>query len=458
MKYLEEFFWWCAGANIEILRKYPTDHAKYFGVGGTIVFTALMACFAGGYAFFTAFKSVWLSIFFGIFWGLLIFNLDRYIVATIKDDGTSKITLDEWKMAFPRLLMAVLLGFVIATPLELRIFDTEIKTEIEVLKEEEAIAITTLDSTNIKELEKVRLDLSHLSPQISDYNKNKSLLANNAGLFFEEAISNKKQDLGEINKGLSVAQSKVNSAYSKYLKVQKDTVANEVERTKLYQSYRALLPNRDRLRSSKKKLEDEILEMQNNRGSAIQKEVNRIEAELASLVNRRQSLENREEELVSRINTGKSLAASKTENYNGFGAHLEAMQRLTDKKKSIRNSKWLITLLFIFIEIAPVLFKLMTESGPYDEEVKRRRHSFALAERKIISDLNEEVATDLKIVSEKNRNRLATEVSANQDLMKKIAQAQTEIAEAAVEKWKKEELSKIESGIGHIINVQTSQE
>ena len=456
MKHIQEFFWWCAGANVEILRKYPTDYAKYFGVGGTIVFTALMACFAGGYAFFTAFKSVWLSIFFGIFWGLLIFNLDRYIVATIKDDGTSKITYDEWKMAFPRLLMAVLLGFVIATPLELRIFDTEIKTEIEVLKEEEAISITRMDSTNIQELEKVRTDLAFLSPQISEYNRNKSLLANNAGLFFEESISDKKQDLDETIKGLSIAQSRVNRAYSKYLGVQKDTTADATEIKKSYQSYKAQIPNRDRLRSTKKKIEAEILEMQNNKGAAIQNEANRIEAELARLVNRRESLQAREDELMTRISTGKLLAASKTENYNGFGAHLEAMQRLTDKKKSIRNSKWLITLLFIFIEIAPVLFKLMTESGPYDEEVKRRRHAFTLAQRKLISDLNEEVATDLKIISDKNSNRHATEISANQDLMMKIAQAQTEIAEAAVKKWKQEELAKIKSGVGHIINVQPS--
>ena len=128
MKKVNRFFWWCAGANLDILEECPTDHAKYFGVGGTIIFTALMASFAGGYAFFTAFKSVLPSLFFGAFWGLLIFNLDRYIVATIgKGDGTSKITKEEWKIARPRLLMAILLGIVIATPLELKIFEKEIE-------------------------------------------------------------------------------------------------------------------------------------------------------------------------------------------------------------------------------------------------------------------------------------------------------------------------------------------
>ena len=88
------------------------------------------------------------SLFFGAFWGLLIFNLDRYIVATIgKGDGTSKITKEEWKIARPRLLMAILLGIVIATPLELKIFEKEIETVVERLK----IAVSIPDyETNLK--------------------------------------------------------------------------------------------------------------------------------------------------------------------------------------------------------------------------------------------------------------------------------------------------------------------
>src|SRR5690606_41259570 len=99
MKRINRFFWWCAGANIEVLEKCPTDHAKYFGAGGAIVFTALMASFAGGYAFFTAFKSVIASLFFGVFLGLLFFIMHRYIVLTINDDGSINITRVESNVA-----------------------------------------------------------------------------------------------------------------------------------------------------------------------------------------------------------------------------------------------------------------------------------------------------------------------------------------------------------------------
>ena len=33
---------------------------------------------------FTVFEDVWISAGFGILWGLMIFNLDRYIVSSIK--------------------------------------------------------------------------------------------------------------------------------------------------------------------------------------------------------------------------------------------------------------------------------------------------------------------------------------------------------------------------------------
>ena len=40
---LNEFLWTCAGVNKRILRQCRTDYAKYAGIGGTILFTALMA-------------------------------------------------------------------------------------------------------------------------------------------------------------------------------------------------------------------------------------------------------------------------------------------------------------------------------------------------------------------------------------------------------------------------------
>ena len=54
---LYKLFLWASGADLEILKQAPTDNNKYFGIGGTIIFTAFMATFAGGYAFLLRLES-----------------------------------------------------------------------------------------------------------------------------------------------------------------------------------------------------------------------------------------------------------------------------------------------------------------------------------------------------------------------------------------------------------------
>ena len=110
--WISEFLWSCAGVNREILRMCPTDHAKYAGSGGTILFTALMAILSGGYAMYFVFNSTWIAIAFGVFWGLLIFNLDRYIVNTMYSDGLPTISMAELRAGLPRIIMAIFLGIV----------------------------------------------------------------------------------------------------------------------------------------------------------------------------------------------------------------------------------------------------------------------------------------------------------------------------------------------------------
>lgn len=451
MKRINRFLWWCAGANIDVLEKCPTDHAKYFGVGGTIVFTALMASFAGGYAFFTAFKSVIPSLFFGAFWGLLIFNLDRYIVSTIKDDGTSKITSDEWKVAAPRLLMAVLLGFVISTPLELKIFETEIQTVVERLKIDKAVELQNRDTTFVSDLKRLKERRTIVDNDIKKLTYDKARLAENAGDFFQNSIAEQKIDLKNQEAVLEVWQKKVNASYRSYINAKNDSLSNSIIKSRLG-VLRANQEERNKARKEVQSIQDKIVELNENKGNAIIEEKNRINDLLASKLQEKTSLD---EDITSKQKTydKKNIGyENKTENYDGFAAHLEALGILTSEKSSIFWAKWLITLLFIFIEIAPVLFKLMTEAGPYDDIMKRMKHESFVNEKQKISDINDNINTSIKITTEKNKNRLEAEIAGNKALLNKIALAQAEIAEIAIEKWKEEELKKLNNGVNHIIN------
>ena len=76
---ISEFFWICAGANRKILRQCPTDYAKYAGIGGTILFTAIMAMFSGGYALYFVFNSQKLCIHYP----RIFYPVRVYVIITI---------------------------------------------------------------------------------------------------------------------------------------------------------------------------------------------------------------------------------------------------------------------------------------------------------------------------------------------------------------------------------------
>ncbi|WP_158847131.1 DUF4407 domain-containing protein [Algibacter sp. L1A34] len=121
---LKQFFIICSGADTDILEQCSKgEQNKYAGIGATVFFTALMAFIAASYALYTVFDNYFAAIGFGFIWGLLIFNLDRYIVSTIKKTGRF---LDELLQATPRIMLAVIIAIVISKPLELKIFEKEI--------------------------------------------------------------------------------------------------------------------------------------------------------------------------------------------------------------------------------------------------------------------------------------------------------------------------------------------
>lgn len=150
-------FWKAAGADRYLLeRSTYGDQIKYLCLGGIIIATGLMAGLAGGYAFYTIFEprgnainsfqtvediagnydkihmpTFYKAILFGIIWGLIIFNIDRFIVtSTGKGDGTEDITGKELKGALPRIIMGAIIAITISKPVEIRMFKTEIDVKL----------------------------------------------------------------------------------------------------------------------------------------------------------------------------------------------------------------------------------------------------------------------------------------------------------------------------------------
>src|ERR1700754_5124185 len=101
------FLWWCSGAHEELLKDFPSEHSKYAGLGGVVLATFVLASLSAGYAIYSVFDNMWWAIGFGLIWGLIIFNFDRFLVATMRKYGVSRSK--QIMLAVPRMILALLI-------------------------------------------------------------------------------------------------------------------------------------------------------------------------------------------------------------------------------------------------------------------------------------------------------------------------------------------------------------
>lgn len=177
---LKRFFITCSGADKDLIYSCSNgEQNKYAGIGATVFFTALMAWLAAGYALYTVFDNIWAAGFFGFVWGLLIFNLDRFIVSTIRKRDRFR---QEFLQATPRIVLAMIIAIVISKPLEIKIFQKEIDTVL--LKEKNELAMA-----------------------------NKKQVAN----YFEGDIAKNKAETDSLKSDISKKEKEVNELYSTYI-------------------------------------------------------------------------------------------------------------------------------------------------------------------------------------------------------------------------------------------------
>lgn len=337
MKKITSFFWMCSGANPDLLTKCPTESGKYAGIGATIFFTGLFAALSGGYALYTVFDNVWMAVIFGICWGLMIFNLDRYIVSSMRKEGK---TARELAMASPRLVLAIIISLVIAKPLELKIFEKEIAPELVIMEQQTyAKQEEELRARFRPAHDSLRASVEFLKAEIAAKAVRRDELLKAAQEEADGTGGSRRRNLGPIYK---------------VKKADADAVARELE---------ALTLRNER--------QIQILEQQINRNDSL------LTAEHTALEKKKR---------------------------DGPAARMEALSRLTEQSSAIAWTNWFIILLFVAIETAPVVVKLISTKGPYDNLLKIEEHTFAVQETETMAKTNAQAKEDTSTLPQHERN------------------------------------------------------
>ena len=378
---INEFLWSCAGVNKAVLRQCPSDYSKYAGIGGMILFTAIMAAISGGYALYFVFNSYEIAGLFGFFWGLLIFNLDRFIVNTMYSDGKHSISWAEIRSGLPRIIMAIFLGLVISTPLEMKIFSDQIDSQ--------------LLQDNGKRIEQAKLAYKGLYDELDKYEIQKhDIEAEEATL--HKRLLDAQEDLRKEAEG-SALSGKIGHGP---IYADKERFVNECQA-----AY-------DRYKSTK-----------SSDVTRLNGEIDRVKKDIL-----------RHEEQIDKDAT-----------QNGFAVRYEAFENVTSWSghPALALVALMITLLFVIIETAPTFLKMMMEDGTYDDLLRAEKHKVKVLADKSVSDVNDAVNTCVRISTMKNEKRLEAETIANEEIMAKIARTQAELLETAIAGWKEIELEKI---------------
>lgn len=314
---LMRFFWKAAGGDRYLLeRSTYSDQVKYFCLGGIVIATGVLAGLAGGYAIYTIFEprtdeinqavdmgALSIAIMFGIVWGLIIFNIDRFIVtSTGKGDGTEAITKQEIKSAIPRIVMGLVIALTISKPIEIRMFQKEIDAELQTEKEKYIKENTLLIQ--------------------SKYDKN-----------FLNKIKKEKDETRALE---STLRADIKSKEA-------EMTAEERKGPNPEKLWRG--PQWYKLEKERDVLNSQLPYVQ----SDMQEKLKELESEEDKILKRRdKELKDLEVKANNMGGLARKISLVHSEEVAGFWISL------------------FITLLFIVIELTPIFFKMMLIKGPYD--------------------------------------------------------------------------------------------
>ncbi len=324
MNRLKELFWLCSGAHREILSKCPSESSKYVGIGATIFFTGVFAALAGGYALYTVFDSYLAAVFFGVLWGMMIFNLDRFIVSSMRKNGTPR---QEFVQVLPRLVLALVISIVIATPLELKIFEKEVNSEITTMVQED-------------------LALKELVVQ-ERFTKSRSRL---------------NAELGEL-KGAIDLKTRSRDALRQIAREEADGTGGTGKRNP-GPIYRIKKADADRV-------EQELQDLIATSAPLIAEKEQAL-----SELNDREKME---------------LQDLEESQLTGLASRMEALDRLTTKSTAIQLAHWFVMLLFLVVETAPIFVKLVAQRGPYDYVLRTEEHGFEAFHYEDLAKMHSEI-------------------------------------------------------------------
>jgi hypothetical protein len=336
-----------AGARPEILDDCPTERIRFQSLGWALLITSGMATVSMWFALDNVLGLNVVAAFFGaVLWGLIILGIDRWLITSMPLGSTRRF----W-IALPRLVLAILLGTLISTPIVLRIFQSEINAQITVIKAQQA-------NNYLKDQQKGQVD-AQVAYWTKDVNNLNSVIVSKGQVTINPAND------PEV-KGLTAQKARAVSLQQMYY--------NEWQ-CQLYGGTGCTAPKGNGVlaqASHENYLNatsqvNQLTAQIGQRDAALQAETAQSQAaRLQEAQGQLPAAKSQLAQATAEKNTLQAQFDASNEKANGLLIRLQALSQLTDKGATLSAARFLLFLLFLVIECLPVTVKLFQQPGNYE--------------------------------------------------------------------------------------------
>jgi hypothetical protein len=391
MNWLGRLLVWMSGADYDVLSRYRHEKAKYVGAGSGILITGIIAGLSMWFALTSALGTqVPVATALAACWALVIMSIDRWLVVSMKRQPGYKLGR-YIRAAAPRLFLAAVLGFVISTPITLRVFQKEIDFQLGRMQDSARAAF-------LKSPARVKLE-NALAAE-----KARAASLAQGGLGTGTADSK----LTELNAKLAADKAQANQDFNRWqcelygIPMPDGTKCPDIgpgpveaQAEKAYKADRAAV-NQDR---------DAIKQEQSDLGAA--------DSKALPAAGRQVALD--QSELNSQLAAFNAQDAANT----GLLERINALDAASAKRPDLAIARWLLFLLFFLVDCLPALMAITHVRNPPDEYEEAIAQG--IATRKAISQQHlDDLAEDAKALSLEREQRRAGTARAQADAEQRV--------------------------------------
>jgi Domain of unknown function (DUF4407) len=438
---------WLGGANLAIVGRAPTTRGKFVQMGLVLLTTASIAAVA-----MTFFINHEISepestaIVIGVFWGLVILNLDRFLVVSM---GATRDKRRLMLMAAPRLCLAIVIALVVSTPITLRLFQSDINNQLRSSHLAESAKLNNLEAKS-----GLALQAKQLATEIS---QDQATLSGT----LPQTVTNPQLSTA---KGLvTTLQAEVSKAYTAAIHAREawqcelygdgprcagasnvpgNGLLAQAKQQAYEQKYRAYQSLNAQLRTAEHNESQGEASLKKAQGRALARYQRLARAALPGL----QKQYNQDEKEITQAQNADQTAINQN---TGVLAQLSALWTASAGNPVLMLSHLTVMALFFLIELLPVLVKILLNLGeldPYEKVLKTDEEKVAdkvrrerLTERRDAERTSDEdrkkadaaSQARIRVAEDKSKREQDLGIRAN----KYVAERMETILDAALQQW-----------------------